>query len=73
MRATPLVWEGVDEGYLDEVNRAMGSAEADPGSVGKAIRYRKMVVASDIETDPSHPLQTRSSGARIQVTGRVCR
>jgi diguanylate cyclase (GGDEF)-like protein/PAS domain S-box-containing protein len=63
LRATPLVWEGVDEGYLDEVNRAMGNAEADPGSVGKAIRYRKMVVASDIETDP-HTLFKREALAR---------
>ncbi len=52
MRATPLVWEGFDQGYLDEVGRALGTAEDDPGSVGKAIRYKKMVVANDIETDP---------------------
>ncbi|HWJ34794.1 MAG TPA: EAL domain-containing protein [Steroidobacteraceae bacterium] len=52
MRATPLVWEGFDEGYLDEVNGALGSVIEDPGSVGKAIRYKKIVVANDIETDP---------------------
>ena len=52
MRASPLVWEGFNEGYLDEVGSALGTIEEDPGSVGKAIRYRKIVVANDIETDP---------------------
>jgi diguanylate cyclase (GGDEF)-like protein/PAS domain S-box-containing protein len=52
MRASPLVWEGFDQGYLEEVGAALSSVEEDPGSVGKAIRYKKMVVANDIETDP---------------------
>jgi diguanylate cyclase (GGDEF)-like protein/PAS domain S-box-containing protein len=52
MRATPLVSEGFDEGYLAEVGSALDAADEDPGSVGKAIRYKKMVVANDIETDP---------------------
>ena len=52
LRAAPLVWEGQDQGYLDEVGSALGGSEEDPGSVGKAIRYKKMVVANDIETDP---------------------
>jgi diguanylate cyclase (GGDEF)-like protein/PAS domain S-box-containing protein len=52
MRATPLVWEGFDEGYLEEVAAALGPLDEDPGSVGKAIRYKKLVVANDIETDP---------------------
>ena len=52
LRASPLVWEGTDQGYLDEVTAALGSVEEDPGSVGKAIRYKKIVVANDIETDP---------------------
>ena len=52
MRAAPLVWEGTDQGYLDEVSAALGGLEEDPGSVGKAIRYKKIVVANDIETDP---------------------
>ena len=52
LRASPLVWEGMDQGYLEEVGGALGGAEEDPGSVGKAIRYKKMVVANDIETDP---------------------
>lgn len=52
MRALPLVWEGFDHGYLDEVSNGLGSVPEDPGPVGKAIRYKKMVVANDIETDP---------------------
>jgi diguanylate cyclase (GGDEF)-like protein/PAS domain S-box-containing protein len=52
LRAAPLVWEGFNEGYLDDVSTALGGANEDPGSVGKAIRYKKMVVANDIETDP---------------------
>jgi len=52
MRASPLVWEGFDHGYLEEVGAALSSVDEDPGSVGKAIRYKKMVVANDIETDP---------------------
>jgi len=52
MRATPLVWEGFDDGYLEEVAAALGPLDEDPGSVGKAIRYKKLVVANDIETDP---------------------
>jgi len=52
IRAAPLVWEGFDHGYLEEVGTALSGVDEDPGSVGKAIRYKKMVVANDIETDP---------------------
>jgi diguanylate cyclase (GGDEF)-like protein/PAS domain S-box-containing protein len=60
MRASPLVWEGLDEGYLADVGSALGSTEEDPGSVGKAIRYKKMVVANDIETDPHTVFKTEA-------------
>ena len=65
MRATPLVWEGINEGYLDEVTGALDDSgrEEDPGSVGKAIRYKKMVVARDLETDP-HTVFKREALAR---------
>jgi diguanylate cyclase (GGDEF)-like protein/PAS domain S-box-containing protein len=63
MRATPLVSKGFDHGYLDEVGAALGDAPEDPGSVGKAIRYKKMVVANDIETDP-HTLFKQEALAR---------
>jgi diguanylate cyclase (GGDEF)-like protein/PAS domain S-box-containing protein len=63
MRATPLVWEGFDDGYLEEVAAALGPLDEDPGSVGKAIRYKKLVVANDIETDP-HTVFKREALAR---------
>jgi diguanylate cyclase (GGDEF)-like protein/PAS domain S-box-containing protein len=63
MRATPLVWEGINQGYLDEVAASLAGMEEDPGSVGKAIRYKKMVVANDIETDP-HTVYKREALAR---------
>jgi diguanylate cyclase (GGDEF)-like protein/PAS domain S-box-containing protein len=63
MRAIPLVWEGFDQGYLDEANSALASVQEDPGPVGRAIRNKKMVVANDIETDP-HLLVKRQALAR---------
>jgi diguanylate cyclase (GGDEF)-like protein/PAS domain S-box-containing protein len=50
-RATPLVWEGFDHGYLAAVNSAMGG-EDDAGMVGAAIREKTMIVTNDIEADP---------------------
>lgn len=52
MRATPLLSDGFDQGYLDEVGTALASVTEDPGAVGQAIRYRKMIVANNIEADP---------------------
>ncbi|MEA3133249.1 MAG: hypothetical protein QOG17_1095 [Gammaproteobacteria bacterium] len=63
MRATPLVWEGFNQGYLNDVSSALGSMAEDPGQVGKAIRYKKIVVANDIETDP-HTVFKREALAR---------
>ncbi|MDP9014507.1 MAG: EAL domain-containing protein [Pseudomonadota bacterium] len=63
LRATPLLWEGLDEGYLEEVHSALAMVDEDPGPVGKAIRYKKMVVANDIETDP-HTAFKRQALAR---------
>jgi len=51
-KATPLVWEGFNQGYLEEVGVALRGLTADPGSVGNALRSRKIVVMNDIETDP---------------------
>jgi diguanylate cyclase (GGDEF)-like protein/PAS domain S-box-containing protein len=51
-RATPLVWEGFDHGYLAAVNSAM-AGENDVGAVGTAIREKTMIVANDIEADPN--------------------
>lgn len=52
LRASPLVWEGFNEGYLQEVDSSLGADGEDSGPVGQAIRFKKMVVANDIETDP---------------------
>ena len=62
-RATPLVWEGFDHGYLAEVNSAMGGEDDDTGAVGAAIREKKMIVANDIEADP-HMVFKREALAR---------
>jgi len=51
-RATPLVWEGFDHGYLAAVTSAMGGEGGDAGAVGAAIREKTMIVANDIEADP---------------------
>jgi diguanylate cyclase (GGDEF)-like protein/PAS domain S-box-containing protein len=50
-RATPLVWDGFDHGYLAAVNGAMGG-EDDAGMVGAAIREKTMIVTNDIDADP---------------------
>jgi diguanylate cyclase (GGDEF)-like protein/PAS domain S-box-containing protein len=52
MRATPLLWDGFDQGYLDEVGAELAGVTEDPGAVGQAIRYKKMIVANNIEADP---------------------
>ena len=69
LRAAPLVWEGFNEGYLDDVGAALGATNEDPGSVGKAIRNKKMVVANDIETDPHtvFKLQALARGYRSLI------
>ncbi len=51
-RATPLVYEGVAEGYLSDITESLGDLVEDPGLVGKAIRSKKMVFANDIRSDP---------------------
>ncbi len=60
LHATPLLWEGFNEGYLEEVYGPLAPDE-DPGPVGKAIRYKKMVVANDIETDPHTAFKQQAS------------
>ncbi|MEO6435817.1 MAG: EAL domain-containing protein [Tepidisphaeraceae bacterium] len=50
-KAKPLVWEGFKEAYLDEVGHALVGVVEDQGTVGQALRDKKIVVANDIETD----------------------
>jgi len=62
-RATPLVWEGFDHGYLAAVNNAMADGDDDAGPVGTAIQKKTMIVANDIEADP-HIVLKREALAR---------
>ena len=50
-KATPLVWAGFEDAYLDEVGHALTGVAEDHGTVGQALRDKKIVVANDIETD----------------------
>jgi diguanylate cyclase (GGDEF)-like protein/PAS domain S-box-containing protein len=63
LKATPSAWEGVDEGYLQEVGLTLASRAEDPGPVGEAIRTKKMVVVNDIDAS-SRPLLKRQALAR---------
>ncbi len=62
-RATPLVWEGFDDGYLAAVTAAMGGGDEDAGTVGDAIRDKTMMVVNDIEADP-HMVSKREALSR---------
>ena len=46
-KATPLVWEGSEEGYLQHRDLILAGLEDDPGPVGEALRQKKMVVVND--------------------------
>jgi diguanylate cyclase (GGDEF)-like protein/PAS domain S-box-containing protein len=52
-KATPLVWEGFEQGYLQEIGEALADCAEDPGPVGDALRQKKMVVTNDIEASQS--------------------
>jgi len=51
-RAKPLASAGFDDGYLDEMNDALGNSADDPGLAGVAIRSKSVAVANDIANDP---------------------
>jgi diguanylate cyclase (GGDEF)-like protein/PAS domain S-box-containing protein len=53
LKASPLVWEGFEQGYLTEIALELADQAEDPGPVGKALRQKKMVVVNDIEADPN--------------------
>ncbi len=69
MKATPLVWEGFEQGYLQEMGRALANREGDPGPVGEALRQMRMVVVNDIEAGDDTPLRQEAlmRGYRSQV------
>jgi diguanylate cyclase (GGDEF)-like protein/PAS domain S-box-containing protein len=52
LKATPLVWEGFEQGYLNEIALEIADRTEDPSPVGKALLLKKMVVVNDIEGDP---------------------
>jgi diguanylate cyclase (GGDEF)-like protein/PAS domain S-box-containing protein len=51
-RATPLVWEGVEQGYLSDIGLMIADRTEDPGQIGEALRNGKMEVINDIQADP---------------------
>ena len=53
LKASPLVWEGFEQGYLTEIALELADQVEDPGPVGRALRQKKMVVVNDIEADPN--------------------
>jgi diguanylate cyclase (GGDEF)-like protein/PAS domain S-box-containing protein len=60
LKATPLVWEGFEAGYLREIEAALENREEDPGPVGWALRQRKMVVVNDIEASSQYPFKQQA-------------
>ncbi len=63
LKAAPLVWEGVDQGYLQELALELADREEDPGPVGEALRRKKMMVVNNIEA-ASQPLLKQQALAR---------
>jgi diguanylate cyclase (GGDEF)-like protein/PAS domain S-box-containing protein len=69
MKATPLVWEGFEQGYLQELALLLANRDSDPGPVGEALRRRKMMVVNDIQA-ASQPLLKQEAllrGFRSQI------
>jgi diguanylate cyclase (GGDEF)-like protein/PAS domain S-box-containing protein len=64
LRATPLVWEGFEEGYLQERALILQGRDVDPGPVGEALRHKKMAVVNDIETSPDDLVMRQQALAR---------
>ncbi|MGB6308400.1 MAG: EAL domain-containing protein [Steroidobacteraceae bacterium] len=69
LKAAPLLWEGHEQGYLQEVGSVLADREDDPGPVGEALRLKRTVVVNDIAA-ASQPLLKREAlirGFRSQV------
>jgi diguanylate cyclase (GGDEF)-like protein len=69
LKATPLVWEGVDQGYLQELGLELANREEDPGPVGEALRRKKLMVVNNIEaaSQPQLKQQALARGFRSQI------
>ena len=68
-KVTPLVWEGFEQGYLQEMGRLLANRDDHPGPVGEVLRDKKMVVMNDIETATDAPLKQQAlvRGYRSQM------
>jgi diguanylate cyclase (GGDEF)-like protein/PAS domain S-box-containing protein len=68
-KVTPLVWEGFEQGYLQEMGRLLANCDDHPGPVGEVLRHKKMVVMNDIETATDAPLKHQAlvRGYRSQM------
>ena len=69
VKATPLVWEGFEQGFLAEIGQQLVGMESDPTAVGRALAQKKMVVVNDIESDPTEDLKREAlrRGFRSQM------
>jgi diguanylate cyclase (GGDEF)-like protein/PAS domain S-box-containing protein len=69
LKATPLVSEGFEQGYLQEIGLTLAHREEDPGPVGESLRQKKMVVVNDIEAASHHLLKSQAlaRGFRSQM------
>ncbi len=68
-RADPLVWEGLDDGYLEATSRLPDEAGEPLGMVGQALKTRRTVVANDIAGNAQHLFQelALARGFRSQI------
>jgi diguanylate cyclase (GGDEF)-like protein/PAS domain S-box-containing protein len=68
-KATPLVWDGFEQGYLQEVGLMLAACDQDPGPVGEALRHKRMVIENDIAAaqEPLFKQQALRRGFRSQV------
>jgi diguanylate cyclase (GGDEF)-like protein/PAS domain S-box-containing protein len=69
LKATPLVWDGFEQGYLDEIGLTLANRDVDPGPVGEALRQKRVVVVNDIEasTEPLLKREALVRGFRSQM------
>jgi diguanylate cyclase (GGDEF)-like protein/PAS domain S-box-containing protein len=68
-KAIPLVWDGFEQGYLDDAASMLANREEDPGPVGRALHQKKMMVVNDIEAaeDPFLKTEALARGFRSQM------
>ena len=59
LKATPLVWDGFEQGFLTEVGHELAQRARDPGAVGRAIATRRWWWSTT-----SRPTRTTNSSMR---------